>query len=188
MKIALCEMISLDVKSMNIRESKADIVKAAFSAALEDLMLKKDLEEISVNEISDRAGMSRTTFYRYFQDKYELSRWRLENILGDSNRPDVNLDIVSANLEMMVCEIGKHKPYYKKLFSYAGQNSLDEFFYSVLFEWSKHLGRKAVVHRDTYMIQYNASGITGLMKRWLNENNPIAPEDINRLLSGLLPQ
>lgn len=173
------------MKGMIIRERKADVVKKAFSDALEELMLKKDLVDITINEIIERAGMSRTTFYRYFQDKFELSRWRLENMLGDIDRETIDSDILAMNLKMLVSEIGEHKPYYKKLSSYVGQNSLEDFFYSVLYEWAEHFCAKkgrTLGKKDYYIVQYHASGIIGVMKRWLNENNPIVMEDISDII------
>ncbi len=167
---------------MTIQERKAQIVKREFSDALEALMLTRDFEEISVNEISERAGMSRTTFYRYFQDKYELSRWRLEFMVVETDRNAVDHELVESTMKKMMLEIGAHKPYYRKLFSYAGQNSLEDFFYSVFYDWSRHLSQKAPGQKDNYILQYNASGTTGAMKRWLNDKNPIALEDFSTLL------
>lgn len=188
MKTAPFETTSLYAKGMTIREGKADIVKTAFSVALEELMLKKDLADVTINEVSEHAGMSRTTFYRYFQDKYELSRWRLENMVGDMDQATISPDAVAATLEMMMVEIGEHKSYYKKLFSYVGQNSLEEFFYSVFYEWAKHLSKKTLGQKDKYTLQYNASGMTGVMKRWLNEKNPITVKDISILLLRMVPR
>ncbi len=39
--------------------------------SLEELLYRKSLEEISVIDIVEKAGVARKTFYRHFQDKYE---------------------------------------------------------------------------------------------------------------------
>lgn len=46
--------------------------KAALSDAFLTLLSKKTFDEISVSNIIDLAGYSRTTFYSYYQDKYDM--------------------------------------------------------------------------------------------------------------------
>lgn len=54
-------------------EIKLEVVKA-----LDGLMLATDIDRISVKAICDSAGISRATFYRYFDDKYAIVQWYLE--------------------------------------------------------------------------------------------------------------
>lgn len=44
----------------------------AFSEVMFLLISEKSFEEISANEICDRSGYPRATFYNYFDDKYDL--------------------------------------------------------------------------------------------------------------------
>lgn len=37
------------------------------------LMMKKSIDDITVQEIADQCGISRQTFYHHFSDKYALS-------------------------------------------------------------------------------------------------------------------
>lgn len=52
------------------------------SEALYELILKQPFEEISVTDICKRAMVHRTTFYKHFQDKYQL----LETIFSEEQR------------------------------------------------------------------------------------------------------
>jgi AcrR family transcriptional regulator len=40
--------------------------------ALDSLMVEKSLNDITINDITERAEVNRTTFYAHFQDKYDL--------------------------------------------------------------------------------------------------------------------
>lgn len=44
----------------------------AFSHALLSLLAERSFERITVNELCERAGYPRATFYNYFDDKYDL--------------------------------------------------------------------------------------------------------------------
>src|ERR1700736_1721270 len=46
--------------------------------ALMDLIEERDFDELTVGEIAERAMVSRSGFYRYYQDKYELVEQLLE--------------------------------------------------------------------------------------------------------------
>ena len=46
--------------------------KLYLAQALIELMERKELEEIHVKEIVERAGVSRMTYYRYFQNKEDI--------------------------------------------------------------------------------------------------------------------
>ncbi len=48
--------------------------------ALTQLLTKKSLEKISVQELCDLAQISRGTFYNYFYDKYDLLNYDWKNI------------------------------------------------------------------------------------------------------------
>ena len=40
---------------------------------MRELCHRKDVDKISVSELVEQAGVSRQTFYKYYQDKYELA-------------------------------------------------------------------------------------------------------------------
>ena len=46
--------------------------------ALDTLMTEESLDRISVKHICDAANISRATFYRYFEDKFDIVQWYLE--------------------------------------------------------------------------------------------------------------
>lgn len=52
---------------------KKNSVEDRIFEALENLLVKMPLHEITVNEIIEVAGVSKSTFYRQFLDKYDLA-------------------------------------------------------------------------------------------------------------------
>ena len=47
--------------------------------AIQSLLLKKKIEDISVKDICMAADVSRQTFYKFFKDKYDLAFWIYKN-------------------------------------------------------------------------------------------------------------
>ena len=50
-------------------------LKILLAESFKELVLEKLVEKITIKEITDRAGVTRVTFYNHFQDKYELLEW-----------------------------------------------------------------------------------------------------------------
>ncbi|MEG2769921.1 MAG: TetR/AcrR family transcriptional regulator, partial [Oscillospiraceae bacterium] len=49
--------------------------KRALEASLKNLLLKKSLDKITINDIADDCGINRMTFYYHFKDIYDLVEW-----------------------------------------------------------------------------------------------------------------
>ena len=61
-----------------------DQTKYIFAQSIKDLMAKQPLDKITVTDIVKHSGMTRQTFYRYFQDKYDLVNWYFEKLADKS--------------------------------------------------------------------------------------------------------
>ena len=59
-------------------ERKSELTKALLGEKFKELVAKKGFEKLTIKMITDAAGVIRPTFYNYFQDKYEVMEWLLE--------------------------------------------------------------------------------------------------------------
>ena len=55
---------------------------------MEKLISEVDFNKISVETIMKEAGVSRSTFYRYFKDKYDVMNANFKNILDYFEKGD----------------------------------------------------------------------------------------------------
>jgi AcrR family transcriptional regulator len=85
--------------------------------ALIDLLAERSLEAISVGDIAERAMVNRATFYRHYQDKYDLMEKIFAEVLeqmmkslGQPRYPVTNVDL------------SKPSPHWVKIFEHIGQN------------------------------------------------------------------
>ena len=56
-------------------------MKYRLADAMKNCMKKMPVEKITVKEIVTECGTTRQTFYRNFQDKYDLINWYFDRIL-----------------------------------------------------------------------------------------------------------
>ena len=65
----------MNIKNNRRSQLSRELIQNAFLALLKE----QDLKKISVRSICEKAGINRTTFYKYYLDVYDL----LEKIEGD---------------------------------------------------------------------------------------------------------
>ena len=56
----------------------SQITKRALAASLKNMLLKKPLNKITINDIAEDCGINRMTFYYHFKDIYDLVEWTCE--------------------------------------------------------------------------------------------------------------
>ncbi len=53
----------------------SNMTKQALEASLKNMMLKKPLDKITINDLTSDCGISRMAFYYHFKDIYDLIEW-----------------------------------------------------------------------------------------------------------------
>ena len=105
--------------------------------SFKNLLIKKDFKKITVKMIATESGFMRSTFYNYFQDKYEILEWIVKNEIYDKISPYViNEAYYEAFQKVFKC-IESDKEFYKKAFQIEGQNGFEEILaneFSKLFK------------------------------------------------------
>ena len=61
----------------------SQVTKRVLEQSLKNLLLKKPLTKITINDIAKDCGINRMTFYYHFEDIYDLVEW---SCLEDAKR------------------------------------------------------------------------------------------------------
>jgi AcrR family transcriptional regulator len=163
--------------------------------ALSELMLEKRYEEITVQDIIDRANVGRSTFYAHFQDKEALSEGLLVHIL----------DSMTSAMEMgksdplnllpgveLFEHIQKHYSMFKALTSGHG---FDLFFKKAQDYWSEKMnsGLQAMLPPNQTpqvpipVIAHHISGtFVNMLKWWIDNKMPYTPEQMIKIVEILV--
>ncbi|HEX7555154.1 MAG TPA: TetR/AcrR family transcriptional regulator [Leptolinea sp.] len=153
--------------------------------ALSNLMLEKRYDDITVQDIIDRANVGRSTFYAHFQDKEDLSMSNLIHILdsltGAMEHGDVNSDSLLPGRELFE-HIREHYPVFKALTMGRG---MDMFFNQGQEYWSKNMverlksmlpeGQEPIVPIPI-MAQYISGTFVTLLKWWVDNKMPYSSD------------
>jgi len=164
------------------------LVKESFSNALKEILLDKKFEDVTVTDIIDVSGLSRSTFYRHFQDKYELANWHftlLSDLFAECEYSSAEMG--SENIVKIIRHIEEDRLLYRQLLQYRGQNSLDEHYIKSSIQIARDIYKRAgktLSLREQYIIRYHAGGLLSVIRKWLESEDPMSWEKVGELVNA----
>ncbi|MCM1259598.1 MAG: TetR/AcrR family transcriptional regulator [Prevotella sp.] len=161
------------MRKKNVNET---FIKECISLALLDLMEEKSFNEIRITDICKKAGVGRTTYYRYFTNKKEDI---IENIciLRWQERIKDEPELFKENRNKLLL---KHIYQYKHFFLLLQQQNLLEILFYALF---KMFSNQSIQDDGLkYINSYDAGGIFGLLYQWIIDGFIYDNEEIEKII------
>lgn len=125
-------------------ECKSEEMKYRLAEAVKVCMKTTSVEKITVKEIVDACGTTRQTFYRHFQDKYDLVNWYFDKIILESFEHMGEGETIYEGLVKKFQYIQKEKLFFKMAFKSDDQNCLrDHDFELILAFYSDRIQEKS---------------------------------------------
>jgi AcrR family transcriptional regulator len=166
----------------------------ALMEALLELLAVKNYDEISINDIVERANVGRSTFYAHYQDKDDLLRNGFERAL-DLLIQHVSFGIADQDLQLDATPLFLHaKGHYELYRTLAwgsgfnvltknGHAALSAKFYEV---FTLVLSGKPEPPVPLDILSYSLAGnLLILLKWWLDNKMPYSPEYMNSIFQQL---
>lgn len=169
---------------------RGQIIKNLLAASLEEQLKKKHIDSITVNDIIADVGVSRTTFYRHFEDKFALVNWVYGQYMDELMRRHES----AADFRQLISELlhffQEKRSFFIKIINYVGQNSFYSYFFERTTEYlmaqiTKVISMEDLTRSDQLMIRYHCGGILRVIYEWLENNCPESPEEIADILSDM---
>lgn len=164
-------------------------VVRALSDAVYQLLQTCTMDSLSISELVASAGISRSTFYRYFLDKYDLVNTLHLRVLeatlflyfeGASFR-----DAVHQTWDVFT----RHKRYYQNALASGDINSLGNFIFNQTDLFYRQVLDRAgikMTKQQTRILRQYAFGSVALMSEWILGNMSESLEEyMQASLSGL---
>ncbi|KRL88379.1 hypothetical protein FC43_GL000320 [Limosilactobacillus ingluviei DSM 15946] len=157
-----------------------------FQNALETLLENQPFERLTVDQICNEALLHRSSFYRYFHDKYDLLEQTINQRLSTLWEQSLTEDEL---IETLITYVNQHKKFFRNLTTTGSRDSL----YSELMRMCSEilLGLRDKGPRDAAIVQvlhnapnpalaaYSISGaIMGALYWWQEQNYDISDEEV----------
>lgn len=141
-----------------------------------ELLETKNLNEIKVSDICKKAELNRTTFYANYDDIYSMAesiKNKLEKNLGELYRKEVESRYNSNDYLKLFQHIYDNQISYKTYFKLGFDNYYKIFAYDTKLA-EEHFGNRFI----EYHMEFFKSGITRIIKLWLENGCKESPEDM----------
>ncbi len=180
--------------------------RKALQEALIGLILEKGFDSVTIEEITDRADLGRTTFYLHFEDKEDLLMQAIDSISEDfieqhsavlekTTNPKSTLSKLRLNVdERIIYHIFDHArgnaDLYKVMLRGEGSGKASERFLNIIKnEVLKRLKNirelEMKVPLDVFSIYFSGT-LVALVTWWLEEDQPYTIEDMVQYYLQLL--
>lgn len=148
--------------------------------AFGQLLSEKSFEEITVQDVTDRATVNRATFYAHFQDKYVLAEESMREWVQRALRKNFppGAAFTSENLQLLIqtlCEFLAQMhthcaPSNRKQFDSVLEQEVKQQVYEILLGWLKQdrAGRAAAEPQLELQATMTSWAIYGAAGRWSN--------------------
>lgn len=186
-----------EVKGMDVfmekENQRVKLTKRIFKDTLIALLKEKAVHEIKVKELCDKAELNRTTFYKYYENIYDVLADVEYDVLKDSEEcineiEDITESQIKNTLYKQLCNIQKNKDVYYLLLI----NSADNEFYGNLMKTTVDFLKKKTEQTNVdlgenyeYIFSYIIAGTIDIIKRWLYEDVGLDANHITNLIYDL---
>ena len=142
-----------------------------------NMLLEKDINQISVTDICNKTGLNRSTFYANYIDIYDLADKLKENLEKDFNSQFTEKENQSPLT--MFKHIYENQLFYKIYFKLGYDEKHKAYVYDHARAESDFSGKHIKYH-----IEFFKCGINAIIKMWLADGCKETPEEMVEILKA----
>jgi AcrR family transcriptional regulator len=158
---------------MNTEDRRVRKTKKALREGLAELMLEKELRQITVRELSDNVDIHRATFYAHYTDIFDLYAKLEDSIVDEIDSIIVEdtthtykelfqalVDYIYGNTKICRMFLDTHR---NNSFRDRISALLEQKYYNI---WKYETGQKKVSEEWHFLARYHIQGCVAIVERW----------------------
>ena len=178
-----------DTEERRVRKTKRAI-RNAFAA----LLAEKDVNQITVKDIADRADINRKTFYNHYRGVYQVMDEIENSIVDDFDRMlreasgSIDLRNPAMIYEKLTQILQKDIDFYGNLLCMNGNNSLRDKLFSRLKAHAlvSMQARLPIAQQELELgIHFTFSGLMSVYQHWFQSDRTLSLDELTKTVSRL---
>jgi len=164
----------------------------AIKKALIELMSEKSFDDITIQDIADRANVNRGTIYLHYLDKFDLLDKIMEehiNNMGNFCESATEMDYIESTVHCMEYFKSNYLFFSTMLASEGAPYFRSQFLKFNIEEFKKDVditkGKNADQNEDV-IVQFVANAYVGVVEWWLKNGMPYPPRVMAEKVGDLL--
>ena len=170
----------------------SDITKRALEKSLKNMMLKKPVNKITINDIAEDCGVNRATFYYHFKDIYDLIEWSCEEDSRKAADGNTTYDTWEQGFLNIFHTVEENKPFILNVYRHVSQEQIIQYLYRVVYGLIINVVEECAqgmdVREDDKQIiaDFYKYAFVGMMLDWIRQDMKPSPEKMIFRLSSLI--
>ncbi|MBQ7370349.1 MAG: TetR/AcrR family transcriptional regulator, partial [Blautia sp.] len=167
----------------------SNITKRALEDSLKHLLLKKPVNKITINDITEDCGVNRATFYYHFQDIYALIEWSCEEDSRKALSDNTTYDTWQQGFLNILHAVEDNKPFIINVYRHVSQEQILQYLYRVVYGLLIAVVEECaqgMTVRDEdkkFIADFYKHAFVGLTLEWIKSDMKPSPESIVSRLS-----
>lgn len=164
--------------------------------ALYQLIIERGYEGITIQDITERANLGRTTFYLHYQDKEELLKASIQALMHELQlevepSPDESCGYLLRCVRIFN-HVAQNRPLYQAMLKETGPVNIGNLMQSYFVElFQRHLlaqqGSSCAPTVNNELVAVHAAGaLLGLLGWWLNNSNALSAGEMGQIYFRLM--
>lgn len=170
----------------------SNITKRALEASLKNLLLKKPLNKITINDIAEDCGINRMTFYYHFKDIYDLVEWSCVEDATQALKGKKTYDTWQEGFLNIFNAVLENKPFIINVYRSVSREQIERYLNQLIQSLilnvveEKAVGME-VCEKDKKMIaDFYVYAFVGIMLDWISHDMKEDPKYIVEHVSTLI--
>lgn len=170
----------------------SQITKCALEASLKNLLLKKPVNKITIQDIAEDCGINRMTFYYHFKDIYDLIEWSCEEDARRAIEGNKTYDTWEQGFLNLFYAVEENKPFIMNVYRYVSREQIEQYLYRVVFDLLIDVveecsqGLNVRKNDKRFIADFYKYGFVGLMLEWIQHDMKQDPKEIVSQLNILI--
>ena len=167
-------------------EDKRELTKELLAGSLRDLMMTTSFKKITIKMITDGANVIRPTFYKHFQDKYEVLEWIFQKEVIEKIEVLIENNMEDEVIRLLCKRIGANMEFYRQALKIEGPNSLYQIMNSSLYRCTLKIIKKHMLllpkELDFLTVEqiarFYTTSLTSILYDWILNDSILSSEQM----------
>ena len=166
--------------------------KRARGASLKKLLLQKPLNKITISDIAEECGISRTTFYYHFKDIYDLVEWTCVEDAAQALEGKKTYDTWQEGFLNIFHAVQANKPFVMNVYRCVSRERIEQYLNPLIHSLilgvvqEKSVGMSVSEADQQFIANFYEYAFIGVMLEWIGSNMREDPAAIVERTSKLV--
>ena len=171
---------------------KNDTTKQALANALKQLLQKKQITKITINDIAEACGISRMTFYYHFKDIYDLADWTLQEALHTAIADNRTHDNWQQGFLNLLDVLKAHRPLILNVYRAIDREQVERYMRRevealLLPVVEEQAAGLQISEKGKHMVAiFYTYAFMGIVLEWIQRNMQASPQEVTDTTAAMI--